>query len=285
MTTPQRRLLLIYPPMTLIFGAGFFFFHLLLDKVGFLPKSLFVYVPVILVAAAVIYAFYFRHRISSVNYKGAGPVTVATVYFMSMFAIPWTGLNLAALYTDRIQDVQSINDLPAASSAFVHIASFHVLPNRLIDEVITSEDKDDDGFMSYRFNYAGLVPMVATAQDSASNTWIEFTGLASVPHGMSGNEQQQFIDSMRQSNRNRVATFPYNRIAYFETVDGTGYSALLTQHNQPDEGQHIVHPYTESLSDRRIFFAKLWLWIYAGLSVFFAGAVAFGNYEPIEAGD
>ncbi len=285
MSTPQKRLLYLYPPMTLLFGATFYLLHILLNKWGYRVNSLFFYIPIIAAAALVIYLVYFRHKIRAVNYKGVGPVTVATVYFMSMFSIPWTGLNLAALSTDHIQVVPSINDLTTATTPFVRITTFHAHPDQLIDEVIATEDKDDDGFMSYRFHYTGLVPVSETSQDTVANTWIEFMASVDVPHAMSVKEQLQFTDSLTRSNRNRVNTFPFDTITYFEILDASNFNALLAKHGLPAQDQHVVHAYTESLEGRRIYFAKLWFWIYAGLSIFFAGAVALGHYEQIDLED
>jgi hypothetical protein len=278
--SPKKKLVLSFFFITLTFGLIWAGAHYLLSQFG-LAQSVFVYLPFVLLSAILADYRYLRQKIKDVQFKGAGNVTVPTVFYMAVLAITPAFLNGAALFTDRVAEIGTINELAQTHDTFIHVANIQPKIAELIDTVTRETENDEDDGESTRYQYKALVPLARLADDADFSTWVVFSGIETLKGAWPESTILEKQKAFWKIQHDRVLNYPYDSICYFEKEHDEQLLEILKARSRSSTDLIFVRPSLADPSSMRKTAMQFLGWSYLALCIFFIGAVAFGHYEEI----
>ncbi|MGE0589735.1 MAG: hypothetical protein AB7O48_14255 [Cyclobacteriaceae bacterium] len=276
-----RKLFVPFIVITLLFGSIVALLHFLLYLIGWTPKSLLYYLPVIIAGNVLVYIYHFRKKVREVKFKGAGSVTVPTVFLLAMMVSPPALLNWIALKTDVVKTFGSLREAALDPSPFFTLKSFTPIPDKLVDQIEYDDNTDDDGNLTHTFDYTGLVPVRQESSDSPFTGWIEFTDKLTKEGTWTERDLEAVKVDFQWKKRNDLVNFRYDSIAFFSALD-SDLSHILSLHGINEPQPFFMHASLESASSYRKTFITVFGGFYVMLTIFFIGAVKFGHYEAID---
>lgn len=274
-SSSQKKLLVSYFCITLVFSIAIACVHLILKLLHIAPASLLTYIPVIIIGSIVLYIKYFRKKVREVQFRGAGVTTVPTVYFMAMAAIPFLPLNLVALITDRIIEVQSSNQLRETSEPFFIISPLQPDYKKLIDTSSYKTSTDEEGQVSTQFDYTATMPVALNDQ-----IWIVIKKIENYEDYESPVTLLEMLKDFYQASREKVLRFPFDSVRYMEKTDAP-LDLLQTKKVNP-AGVLFIYASLKDIFSLRISYCWIIGGTYILLTLFFVMTVATGHYEAID---
>ncbi|NJN42964.1 MAG: hypothetical protein HC811_12775 [Flammeovirgaceae bacterium] len=272
----KQNLVVIYFSVTMLVGISVTLLHYVLVQFNLAPSSLLMYLPLLVIVEVVVFYAYFREKVKAVGFRGAGVTTVPTVYFMAMLAAPFLPLNAISLLTDRVIEVNTVDELRDTNEMFIHISDVKALPEQLIDTVMFETSEDDDGNVNTQFNYLALVPLV-----SGRDTWLVVRNFEAINRYETLPALLDIQSTFWQASREEVLRFPYDSIEYLEKIDRKEPLAFLLTKGVNPVDPVFIHGSLSSISEFRIILCWIMGGTYLVLSLFFIMTVATGHNERL----
>lgn len=246
--------------------------HALLSFAQLAPTSFFFYLPLVAVLSISGYVFYLKKYVRDALFKGAGVVTVPTVYYMASLAGISAGLNGIAVYTDRVVVVNHISELSSTRATFIRLPNLTADLSQLRDTTVVESETDEDGATSNSFVFQAIAP-------AGENTFLSFREFKSFPGALDASVINSMRDDFTRESRAKALTFPIEQVQYVEVIPADRVAASLLR---KEAAPVLLHASLETAAAHRHSWVKICLISLGILCVFFVGVVSFGDHEEIE---
>lgn len=265
----RKQLILIYLAFTVAIGILFLAFHAATARHPIRVAQS--YAPAIILVGIFSYVPFYLSWVRKSDISGRSTLFVPILYLMGAILTPLATIEFYNDTNEEIVTINSIKDIPHASSNFVSIRNLEIDPLHALEYTYHGNNRNKEHVVEFY----GLMPVMTGRSDSLFDTWIAVTNKTWYSVSLADSALKRLENKFISNSRERLLDFRPDSVLFYDHSKLDNLLVLRKNNYPVIEGtivlQPVLMPLNEYLESQNLTF--VFMFVIITLFFWFGSAV------------